>query len=147
MELQKGSLGLLTLVNQADLARLIDTLAEWQIQTYQLNGGAIRDTASFWAQAAIDLPLPPGRQAPTSWGAFSDNLWEIVQQSEAGEFALVWSAVSNLLDGGLADLLASVDGLMTLSRQLYSPASPATPPKTLYLFLVGQGSNFPRVFT
>jgi hypothetical protein len=147
MELQKDTLGLLTLANQADLARLDATLAEWQIPTYHLDGASIRDTDSFWAQAAVDLPLPAGRSAPTSWSAFSDNLWESFQRSEASEIALVWSGVSTLLDGGLADLLASVDALMTLSRQLYSPASPRTAPKTLYLFLVGLGPNFPRIFT
>ena len=93
MELQKATLGLLTLANQADLAQLNATLAEWGIPTYHLDGASIGDTAAFWAQAAVDLPLPAGRSAPTSWSAFSDNLWESFQRSEASEIALVWSDV------------------------------------------------------
>jgi len=145
MALQKSTLALLTLANQADLGALEAALAEWGVPAYRLDGRDIRDTATFWRAAGQQLPLPPGRREPASWSALSDSLWESLHEVESEELALLWTDAQAMLDGGLADLLAAVDVLTRLSRQFYSPSSPQATPKTLYVILAGMGPNFPRI--
>jgi len=145
--MEKGLFGLRNVLAAAQGPALHAALAEWGIETYRLDGRTVQDRASFFAQARIDLPRPAGAAATDDWAAWTDHFAEYCAGSPASEFAIVWTHVEEMLHGGLPALLEASDALLGLARQLYSPASPNSRRKVLYLFLLGEGPNFPPLET
>lgn len=141
--MDKTSLRLVNLYAASELPRVLEALAQWQVEPLVLRGDTVRDRASFYLQAAHDWFGDPGRFPAPDADAFADVLWGHLQLAPGAEFALVWTEVHRMLESGVGDLLHLVDLLTRVARQLYSPASPQTRPKTVYLILVGEGANFP----
>ena len=138
-----GQWRLLNLLAQDDLAALEAALAAADVHVLRLDGAAIHDRGTFFAQAAHDLPYPAGRAVEADWDALADSLWEGFLALPGTQFALVWTDVQALLDGGLGTLLEATNGFLRFSRQLLHPSDPKLPRKMLYLFLLGTGPNFP----
>src|SRR6185312_5117661 len=97
------TLGLITLVRQADLNSLVQTLERLGHQVFVLDGQEVRSGDAFLAQAAHDLPL--AQRSQYDWAGFPDDLWGWLINVEDREVSIVWSHADNMLNGGLADLL------------------------------------------
>ena len=145
--LDPGLFRLLNVVSQSQLGELESGCAEWGWQLWRLHGADVVDAASLFARAAKDLPSPFPQRPVHDWDAFTDSLWEAAATTDATEIAFVWTGVERMLEGGLPDLIQAAVALQSLSRRLYSPASPGVPAKALYIFLMGEGPNFPLAAT
>lgn len=136
------TLGLVALVNQADLDTLTRTLGRLGHQVFVLDGNGVRDGETFLAQAAHDLPL--AQRSQYDWAGFPDDLWGWLINVEDHEVSIIWSHADNMLNGGLADLLFAVDCIQGAARQVYDPSQSGLPQEIiLRLFLLGEGANFP----
>jgi hypothetical protein len=146
-DIERGDLRALNLVASADVAALEAAIGGWGWALWRLGGAGVSDAASFFAQAARDLPAPFTTRAVRDWDAFADSAWEAAALTDADAIAFLWTDVHRMLEGGLGDLLAASTALVTLVRQLANPSSPDATPRALYVFLAGDGPNFPpRVF-
>jgi hypothetical protein len=136
------TLGLVTLVNQADLDSLNHALHNWGHRVFVLDGSGIRTAETFLAQAAHDLPL--AQRSHYDWAGFPDDLWGWLINVEDQEVSIIWSHADNMLNGGLADLLIAVDCIQGAARQVYdSSESGLSQEIILRLLLLGEGANFP----
>jgi len=75
------------------------------------------------------------------WDSFADNMWDTLlpNDDEGDKVALVWDHSDSLLDGGLETLLQAMDALIDIGRRASAEKL------TVIIFLLGDGSNFPRV--
>jgi hypothetical protein len=137
-----STLGLVTLVNQADLDPLNHALRNWGHRVFVLDGSSVRTAETFLAQAAHDLPL--AQRSHYDWAGFPDDLWGWLINVEDQEVSIIWSHADNMLNGGLADLLIAVDCIQGAARQVYdSSESGLSQEIILRLLLLGEGANFP----
>ena len=98
---------------------------------------AIKDKR-FWALRNVVRAA----DEPALRTALADTLWAHFVQSSAPEHAVIWRDSDQLLRSQLDDFLTAVDQLHNLGRQLNAPSDPATPRKTLYVFLLGSGAGY-----
>jgi hypothetical protein len=136
------TLGLVTLVNQADLDRLNHALSHWGHQVFVLDGSGIHNAETFLVRAAQDLSL--AQRSQYDLAGFPDDLWGWLMTVEDQEVSIIWSHADNMLNGGLADLLLAVDCIQGAARQVYDPSQSGLEHEIiLRLFLLGNGANFP----
>jgi hypothetical protein len=133
---------LLSCVCEADLAGLRALLDQAGFLLLEIDGAEVRDARSFFAQAKRTLPLDPPLEGTVNWDAFSDSLWQGIDNLSTPRMALLWTAVHNMLERGLTDLLAAADALSSVARSVRDPSSGIDRPTDVLLFFVGQGTNF-----
>ncbi len=143
--IDKASLRVLNLISQHQLATLDRSLAGWGCLAWKLDGSTVTNAATLFSQAGKDLPSPFSVRAVNGWDAFKDSFWEAAATSDANEIAFVWTNAQRMLEGGLGDLLQAATLLGSLSRDLARLNSPGVSAKTLYVFLAGNGPNFPEL--
>jgi hypothetical protein len=137
------SFEIVTLVNRSDLDTLRVALRRWGFFAYHLDGAQVTDRRSFLAEATKTLSLPSGFGIQT-WHGFQDHLWGSLCGVNESRVAFLWQDADQMLNGGLADLLAAVSVFEETARRVYNFTESGFPHEMDFtLFLVGAGPNFP----
>jgi len=119
---------------------LLADLRRVQAHVVEFRGDGIVDEASFFRQAATDLPQPSDRLA-SDWNALADNLYEELFGITAGKIVIVWSSPYDLYNSDLELFLLA---LGVLEEALVDWASRGTTGRRGCVVFVGKGKGFLR---
>jgi hypothetical protein len=142
-DLDISQLRVISCVSACDLEALKNILDRSGYAVFELHGSQIRDETGFLRQVNIDLPQPEGLSSH-NWSAFSDCLWDWLTSTELSRIAILWTDAHCMLEGGLSDLLLAVSCFEQAMKAAVSTRGFARG-ATFYLFLLGNGVNFPRL--
>ena len=123
-------------VREQDRNRLDQRLAEWQVDTVELDGSSIVDETTFRAAVGTQLPMP-GDLTPTNWSALTDCMHQLFIDRGSSRAALVWTHSEALVDGDLQGFLAATDVVGRLVGTLY-----LVDKIEMRVFLVGSGAGY-----
>jgi hypothetical protein len=126
--------------------RTLDTLRasllDHGFNSYQLDGSAIADEATFLQEFVRNVPYEvyaPGDVGLTvNWDAFADCLWGGLKGRPEERVAILWLAAERLLERNLSLLLEAVETISFEAHKLLGPEHPVL----LRVFLIGEGENF-----
>ena len=122
----------LNFVASGRLAEVEAHLASRTGVVLRVDGADVRDAASFLRRAGEALTGAPMQ----NWAQFEDVLRSAVFRAEGSEYALLWTEVDRMLDGGLDDLVTVTDACLGLARTRQEHGH------RVRAFFLGDGPNF-----
>lgn len=123
-------------VREQDRDGLDQRLAEWQVDTVELDGSSIVDEATFRAAVGSQLPMP-GDLTPHNWSALTDCLHQLFIDRGSPRAALVWTHPEALVEGDLQGFITATGVLSGLVGTLY-----VVDQIEMHVFLVGSGAGY-----
>jgi hypothetical protein len=136
----------ITCVATSSVDKLRSTLISQGFTIYEMNGSAIQDKGSFFAQLYSAVSLEPPLPENCSWDVLSDELWQQLMGQPENRAALVWLHADCMLSGRLQLLCDSLAILLDVSRTAARQRRNGSLHPVLFLiFLVGDDENFPSL--
>jgi hypothetical protein len=111
-------------------------------QTIAFHGSAVRDRASLFSQAAIDLPQPETQIARSSFDELSSNIRDCLLENGSTKVAILWSNAHVLLDANIQTFMDASVLFATLQRDLSSAVSYPWIAIDLQVVAFGTTANF-----
>jgi hypothetical protein len=130
------------LVSEDDIDSLRAFLDGHGYRAFEIDGEAITDAETFFAEGVSSLPQDPPLSGRVNWDALRDSLWGGLDELGAGQVAFVWTHVDRMLEHGLGDLLIAVGCFTQLGFEVATKQHGISQPVSLLIFLLGKGDNF-----